>query len=47
MTAPTKETSKPIVVEPSNPSLEELLAKVTAENRHVEEITDPVGQELL
>ncbi len=47
MTAPTKETSKPTEVEPCKPSLEELLAKVTPENLHVEEITDSVGQELL
>ncbi len=47
MSVPNTEPSKPIIVEPCSPSLEELLAKVTPENRHSEEITDSVGSELL
>lgn len=36
-----------LVIEPCKPSLNELLAKVTQQNRHAEEITDSVGSELL
>ncbi len=38
---------KTLVIEPCKPSLDELLAKVTPQNRHAEEITDCIGSELL
>jgi antitoxin MazE len=37
---------KTLVIEPCKPSLDELLAKVTPQNRHAEEITDCTGSEL-
>ena len=35
------------VIEPCKPSLDELRAKVTPQNRHAEEIADCIGSELL
>ncbi len=36
-----------VVIEPCKPSLDDLLAKVRPENRHVEVLTDSAGNELL
>ncbi|MFD1007241.1 MULTISPECIES: AbrB/MazE/SpoVT family DNA-binding domain-containing protein [Oceanisphaera] len=36
-----------VVIEPCKPSLEDLLAQVTSQNRHQEIFTDQVGRELL
>lgn len=36
-----------IVIEPCKPSLDELLSKVTADNRHDEVLSDVVGKELI
>lgn len=36
-----------LVIEAAKPSLEELLGKITTENRHVELITNSAGNELL
>lgn len=36
-----------VVIEPCKPSLNDLLAQVTPENRHEEILTDQAGRELL
>lgn len=36
-----------LVIEPCKPSLDDLLAKVTPENRHREVFTDSTGNELI
>jgi antitoxin MazE len=36
-----------VVIEPCKPSLDNLLARVTPQNRHDEAFTDQVGRELL
>ncbi len=36
-----------LVIKPCKPSLDELLAKVTPQNRHLEVLTDTVGNELI
>lgn len=36
-----------VVIEPCKPSLDDLLAKVTPQNRHDEAFTDQTGRELL
>jgi antitoxin MazE len=36
-----------VVIEPCKPSLDDLLARVTPQNRHDEAFTDQVGRELL
>jgi antitoxin component of MazEF toxin-antitoxin module len=36
-----------IILEPAGPSLEQLLAQITPENRHVEAFNDKAGNELL
>ncbi|EME3972288.1 AbrB/MazE/SpoVT family DNA-binding domain-containing protein [Vibrio fluvialis] len=36
-----------IIIEPSKPSLNQLLSQITAENRHNELINEPIGKELL
>lgn len=36
-----------VVIEPCKPSLDDLLARVTPQNRHQEVFTDPAGRELL
>lgn len=38
---------KTLVIEPSKPTLEELLSKVTADNKHQDLIPQPTGNELL
>ena len=36
-----------VVIEPCKPSLDELLSKVTPQNRHLEVFTDSAGNELI
>jgi len=36
-----------LVIKPAKPSLDELLAQVTPENRHAEVLNDQTGRELL
>jgi antitoxin component of MazEF toxin-antitoxin module len=36
-----------IILEPASPNLEQLLAQITPENRHVEVFSEKVGNELI